>query len=493
MSGSMLSLATVGVSLLAAILIFPLTERFSRLRAALNIGAALIKLALVGVMFWGFEQGRDYEARLALLPGLDLVLRVDAVSLLFVALSAVLWLITTVYAIGFLDSGPHRSRFFGFFALSVATTMGIALAGNMLTFFVFYEALTLATYPLVVHRGSEEALAAGRTYLRYTMAGGALLLAGVIGLYALEGGAELAPGGTIVAGEGEATALRAIYFLLVGGLAVKAAMVPLHAWLPRAMVAPAPVSALLHAVAVVKAGVYGIYRVTYDLFGIGLADALGLLAPLLAVASVTIIWGSVQALRQSELKPLLAWSTVSQVSYVTLGVAILGPLGTIGALVHLVNQGLMKVTLFFCAGAFERTLGVKRITELDGIGRRMPLTMTAFTLAAFGMIGVPPIAGFVSKWYLGLGALDAGETGVLAVLIASTLLNAAYFLPLVRRGWFGAPAEAGERPPRRLEADPALLVPLCLTALLALGSGLLAGADWSPLGWAETVAAEEYR
>jgi multicomponent Na+:H+ antiporter subunit D len=499
MSGSALPAATVGVSVLAAALIFPLGETKSVLRATLNLVAAVVKLALVGVMFWGFEHGRSYETRLGLLPDVELVLRVDPVSLLFVALSAVLWLITTVYAIGFLERGPHRSRFFGFFALAVATTMGIALAGNLLTFFIFYEALTLATYPLVVHSGSERALAAGRAYLAYTLGGGALLLAGTVALYALEGGAELAPGGTIAA-DADRTALIAIYALLVGGLAVKTAMIPVHAWLPQAMVAPTPVSALLHAVAVVKAGAYGIYRVTYDLYGIDLAADLGVLTPLLAVAAATIVWGSLQALRQSELKPLLAWSTVSQVSYITLGIGLFGPLGSIGALAHLVHQGLMKVTLFFCAGALDRTLGLKRIDELDGVGSRMPLTMGAFTVAALGMIGLPPVAGFVSKWYLGLGALE-GSGWVLAVLVASTLLNAAYFLPILRRAWF-APRRRSARgdtdaptksAPGRWEAAPALLVPLLVTAALALAAGLFAGTGWSPLGIAESVTAEEYR
>jgi multicomponent Na+:H+ antiporter subunit D len=499
LSGSWLPAATVGVSVLAAALIFPLSERRSVMRSSLNIGAAVIKLALVGVMLWGFEHDRTYESRLELLPGIDLVLRVDPVSLLFVSLSALLWLITTVYAIGFLERGPHRSRFFGFFALSVAATMGIALAGNLLTFFIFYEALTLATYPLVVHRGSEEALAAGRTYLSYTLGGGVLLLAGVVGTYALTGGGSLLPGGTIEDESLSRSALTALYLLLVGGLAVKAAMVPVHAWLPKAMVAPTPVSALLHAVAVVKAGVYGIYRITYDLFGIGLAESLGVLGPLLGLAAATIIWGSLQALRQSELKAMLAWSTVSQVSYVTLGVALFGVLGTIGALVHIVHQGLMKVTLFFCAGALDRTLGVKRIDEMDGVGRRMPVTMIAFTVAAFGMIGVPPVAGFVSKWYLSLGALDAGAGWVVGILVLSTLLNAAYFLPPLRRAWFASPGEdrssaEGDAPAGlRHEAASPLLAPLCVTAALALAAGLLAGADWSPLGLAETVAEGEYR
>jgi multicomponent Na+:H+ antiporter subunit D len=492
-SGSWVPLATVATSLVAALLIFGLHEDSVRLRTTLNIAAALVKLALVGVMLLGVSRGVGYETTISFLPGLPLELRVDSISLLFGSLSAVLWLVTTVYAVGYMEREPARSRFFGFFALSVAATMGVALAGNLLTFFVFYEALTLATYPLVVHRGTEEALRAGRVYLAYTLGGGVVLLLGVLVLYATTGAADLRPGGTLGGGASDAT-LTVAYVLLVAGLAVKAAMVPLHGWLPRAMVAPAPVSALLHAVAVVKAGAYGIVRVTYDLYGIELAHELGVLTALGAFAAATIVYGSLRALRATELKPLLAWSTVSQVSYITIGVATFGPLGTIGALVHLVHQGLMKITLFFCAGTLEQTLGVKRIEDLDGVGRRLPLAMGAFTVCALGMIGVPPVAGFVSKWYLGLGALEAGSGWVLGVLVLSTLLNAAYFLPLLRRIWFAERAEPfGEhRPRRRVEAQWTLLLPACCTAALALAVGLFAGSWFTPLTFAEDIARELY-
>jgi multicomponent Na+:H+ antiporter subunit D len=493
MSGSWLPLGAVGCSLAAALAIFPLHEDSVRLRTALNIAAALVKLALVGVMLYGVSRGVSYQSEIALLPGIALELRVDSISLMFASLSAILWLVTTVYAVGYMEPEPARSRFFGFFALSVAATMGIALAGNLLTFFVFYEALTLATYPLVAHRGTDEALRGGRTYLAYTMGGGSVLLLGVVLVYASAGAADFRPGGTLEGAASTAT-LTLAYALLVAGLAVKAAMVPVHGWLPHAMVAPAPVSALLHAVAVVKAGAYGIVRVTYDLFGIELAHELGVLGPLGVAAAVTIVYGSVRALRQVELKALLAWSTVSQVSYIALGIALFGPLGTVGALIHLVHQGLMKITLFFVAGSVEQTLGVKRIDQLDGVGRRLPLTMGAFTVAALGMIGVPPVAGFISKWYLGLGALDAGAGWALGVLVVSTLLNAAYFLPVLRRIWFAERAEPFDehRPRRRVESQWTLLVPACVTALLALVVGLFAGAWFTPLTFAEDIARELY-
>ncbi len=429
-----------------------------------------------------------------LLPELDLVLRLDALSLLFSTLSATLWLVTTVYAIGYLERSAQRARFFGFFSLCVASTMGITTAGNLFTFFVFYEMLTLATWPLVVHRGTSDSIAGGRTYLAYTLLGSSLFLAGLVWLHTLTGAREFISSGLVLGDlPANPVAHRLIFLLLVSGLGVKAALVPLHGWLPRAMVAPAPVSALLHAVAVVKAGAFGIVRVVYDVFGSDYVHALGMADVLAAWAATTIIYGSVLALRQDDLKKRLAYSTVSQVSYIALGTALAGPIGTIGGLVHLVHQGLLKITLFFCAGNYAEMLGVKKIEQLEGVGRRMPWTSSAFTLGALGMIGLPPMAGFISKWYLGVGALAAGQNWAVGVLIASTLLNAAYFLPLLQRIWFAPPpANYPEDTKMSRSTQLALVGPPVVTALLSLLAGLLAGFELSPLGWVKTVVAERY-
>nr|WP_236589440.1 proton-conducting transporter membrane subunit [Ramlibacter aurantiacus] len=439
-------------------------------------------------MLWGVAGGESYEARLRLVPGLDLLLRVDALSLLFVTLSVGLWLLTTIYAISYLGKGPNLSRFFGFFSLCVAATTGVALAGTLVTFFIFYELLTLATWPLVVHKGDAASLAAGRRYLAYTMSGSALLLAGIVGLEGQTGPIEFVRQGSLH--EGDAQSLRWIFALMVGGLGVKAALVPLHGWLPAAMVAPAPVSALLHAVAVVKAGAFGIVRVIYDVFGIDLVERLGLGLPLAVLASVTILWGSVRALQQADIKRRLAFSTVSQVSYIVLGAALFGPYATVGGLVHLVHQGLMKITLFFCAGVLAERIGVTQVQQLDGAGRRMPLTMVAFSIGALGMIGVPPVAGFVSKWYLGIGGLQAGQPWVIAVLAASSLLNAAYFLPLLHRVWFCPSVE--DTPPRAETGALGMVGPALATAIASLGAGALAGTPWSPLAWARLIVERTY-
>jgi len=285
-----LPLLILASSLLPGLVIFFLPEERVATRTTLNLAGALLKLLLVGLMVWGVLQGHHYETRLPLLPGLDLVLRADAESVLFVTLSSVLWLLTTIYAIGYLEGSPHRSRFFGFFSLCVTATVGVALAGNLITFLLFYELLTLTTYPLIVHRGTEVARRAGRAYLTYTIAGGSLLLVGTVWLYGLTGSLEFTHRG-FVAGlvDTQRTPLIAIFVLLIAGLGVKAALVPFHGWLPQAMVAPAPVSALLHAVAVVKAGAFGIVRVVNDVYGVEVAANLGVTGPLAALAAVTII------------------------------------------------------------------------------------------------------------------------------------------------------------------------------------------------------------
>jgi multicomponent Na+:H+ antiporter subunit D len=492
-----LPLLVLLTSLLPGIAIFVMPEERVWWRTVLNMGGSILKLVLIGIMIWGVWHEHVYETRIAILPDIDLVLSADAMSVMMTALSGTLWFLTTLYAIAYLETSPQsRSRFFGFFSLCVSSTIGIALAGNLITFLMFYEMLTLSTYPLVVHRGTPESMRAGRIYIVYTFGGGAVFLIGVAWLNALVGPVAFTEGGMLAPyGDALAIQLRVIFLLMIAGLGVKAALVPLHGWLPEAMVAPAPVSALLHAVAVVKAGAFGIVRVVYDVYGIEFSAELGLLDPLAAVAAVTIVYGSIRALFQDELKKRLAFSTVSQVSYIVLGVSLLGPVATIGGIVHLVHQGLMKITLFFCAGNFGEMLGVHHISQMNGTGRRMPWTMAAFTLGALGMIGVPPLAGFISKWYLGTGGLAAGQPWVIAVLVASSLLNAAYFLPIIYRGWFREPAQPCSEGPFscHLKTHWMLLLPPLATALLALLAGLLANAPFSPLEWARLIAAREYR
>lgn len=488
-------LAVLLTSFVTGVVILMLGEERVVARTALNLFGAIVKLALVGVMVWGVLHNHAYETRIPFLPNMDLVLRADAMTILFSTLSAFLWLLTTIYAIGYLENSPNRRRFFGFFSFCVTATMGVSLAGNLVTFFLFYEMLTLTTYPLVVHRGTDKAMKAGTNYLAYTLGGSALVLAGMVWLYAIAGPFDFTETGALHhLVDAHRGSLIAIFMLLMLGLGVKAALFPFHGWLPGAMVAPAPVSALLHAVAVVKAGAFGMVRVVYDVFGIDFCHEQNLLEFFMVLASITIIYGSVRALFQDDFKKRLAFSTVSQVSYILLGMTLFGPLGTVGGLVHLVHQGIMKITMFFCAGNIAETLHLHKISELKGVGRRMPLTMGAFTIAALGMIGVPPLAGFVSKWHLGLGAIESGHPWVLVVIGVSSLLNAAYFLPILRAAWFEKPDRVWDdhHPHGWLETNWWILLPPVITALGVIAVGVFAGSPYSPVSWAQLIVGREY-
>ncbi|MGD9661997.1 MAG: complex I subunit 5 family protein [Porticoccaceae bacterium] len=492
-----LPLAVLATSLFAGAIIFALAEERIAIRTTLNLLAALAKLVLVAVLLAGVRAGNEYGVSFTVLPGLELALEVDPLGLLFMSLSAVLWLFTTLYAIGYLEGAPERSRFFGFFSLCVTATMGIAMAGNLFTFFIFYELLTLSTYPLVVHRGTQKAMRGGTIYLAYTLVGGTLLLTGIVWLHNILGHTNFVHTGILSKLDDQyAGQLKIIFLLMIAGVGVKAAIVPLHGWLPQAMVAPAPVSALLHAVAVVKAGAFGMVRIIYEIYGIDFAQYLGLLFPLAIVAGITIIWGSVLALFQSDLKKRLAYSTVSQVSYIVLGISMFGPVGTVGGLVHLVHQGIMKITLFFCAGNYAETLGVHKIKEMNGAGRRMPLTTIAFSIAALGLMGAPFTAGAVSKAWLSDGAEAAGMDWAIWVLWISSLLNAAYFLPILWRTWFCTPPQQWPRehiPAKgKRETTWLLLSPPVVIGISVIVVGVFSEFELSPLAWAQLIAEREY-
>ncbi|TYP73016.1 MULTISPECIES: proton-conducting transporter transmembrane domain-containing protein [Nitrosomonas] len=492
-----LLLLVLASSLVPGVIIFFLPESRIRLRTLLNLTGAILKLLLIGYMLWGIQHGQIYILRYNLLLNLELVLKVDALAALFVTLSAALWLLTTFYAVGYLERSPHRSRFFGFFSLCVTATVGVAMAGNLFTFFIFYELLTLSTYPLVVHRGTEAAIRAGNIYLIYTLSGGAVLLVGIIWLYSLLGRVEFMYGGVVTVLDSKySPQLQIIFLLLIIGLGVKAALVPLHGWLPQAMVAPAPVSALLHAVAVVKAGAFGIIRIVYEVYGVEYLQSMNLLIPLAIAASITIIWGSLCALWQGDLKRRLAYSTVSQVSYIILGMSLFGPVSTIGGIVHLVHQGIMKITLFFCAGNYAETLGIHKISEMNGVGWRMPWTSIAFCIAALGMIGAPLTAGYISKLYLNQGAEIADQMWASWVLTVSSLLNAAYFLPIMYRFWFKTQPQTWVQEriytKGRWETHGLLLIPPLVSATATLLAGIFADTDWSPLYWVKLIVKREY-
>jgi len=411
------------------------------LRESITLVTAVLLFLVVASLLPEVLNGARPEVRLVeTLPGLPLYLKVEPLGMTFAAVASFLWIVNSIYSIGYMrgNDEKHQTRYYVCFALALGGTMGVSFAGNMLTLFIFYEVLTLSTYPLVTHKGDREAMMAGRTYLGILLSTsiGIQLLA-IIWTWTATGTLDFTPGG-ILAGKVEGPAVGLLLFLYIYGIG-KAALMPAHRWLPAAMVAPTPVSALLHAVAVVKAGVFSVVKVIVYIFGLDLLVASPNSDWLLYAAGATILIASVIALRQDNLKRRLAYSTVSQLSYVIMAAAILAPVSAMGAALHIAAHAFGKITLFFAAGSIYTAAHKTQISQLNGIGRRMPWTMCAFAIGSLSMIGVPPTAGFLSKWYILLGALEVEQMVAVGVIFASTLLNAAYFLPIVYNAFFRPP------------------------------------------------------
>jgi multicomponent Na+:H+ antiporter subunit D len=357
--------------------------------------------------------------------------------MLFALIASTLWIVNSIYSIGYMrgNDEPRQTSFYICFAVALWATMGIAFAKNLFTLFIFYEILTLSTYPLVTHKATGDAIRAGRIYLLILIGTSmVLLLPAIAWTWLLAGTLDFTPGG-ILDGKAEPTTLALLLALFAFGIG-KAALMPFHFWLPAAMVAPTPVSALLHAVAVVKAGVFTILKVVVYVFGIETLAYDGAGTWLLYAAGFTLLAASLVALRQDNLKARLAYSTVSQLSYVILAAAILVPISAVGAAMHIAAHAVSKITLVFAAGAIYTAAHKTEISQLRGIGWRMPWTMGAFAVGAVSMIGLPPTAGFLGKWFMLSGAMQAGQWVAVAIIVISTLLNAAYFLPILYTAFF---------------------------------------------------------
>ncbi|MEX0798508.1 MAG: monovalent cation/H+ antiporter subunit D family protein [Bacteriovoracaceae bacterium] len=436
--------------------------------------ASVIKFGIVlsiGTLVW---DGYTPEVTLFnIAPDIGFTLKVDAFGLYFALIASGLWILATIYSIGYMrgHGEKNQTRFFASFALSLSATIGIAFSGNLLTFIIFYEILTLATYPLVVHKGDEKAIRAGRKYLAYSLTAGVLLIVGAGWIYGLTGEINFVPGGifseSLINSLPQASAWI-LFCLLLVGFGVKSAIMPFHSWLPNAMVAPTPVSALLHAVAVVKSGVFAVVRIVHFVLGTEMMQHFNLHILLGALAGATIIIASLIALRQDNLKRRLAYSTIGHLSYIVLGVALLSPEGLVGGILHISAHAFMKITLFFCAGAILVHVHKENVSDLNGIGRAMPWTMGAFTIGALGLAGIPPINGFVSKWFLVAGTVQAETYVGLSVYLLSGLLNAAYFFPIVHRAFF----RASNQYDNYGEATPWMVAPICIASLLALLFGI---------------------
>ncbi len=455
---------------LAAVIPIVASGKKPNLREAWTFLAGIIKFSLVVSMLPHILQGGIIEYSIfEVYPGLAIKLKVDAMGMLFALVSSSLWIATSAYSIGYMRSLSEHSqtRYFAFFAVALSATIGVAFSANLFTMYLFYEMLSLATYPLVTHHQDDEARFSGRKYLGFILGTSiGFVLPAMLLTYFAAGTLDFAGQG-ILAGHFSKPVITILLLMFVFGFA-KAGIMPFHAWLPAAMVAPTPVSALLHAVAVVKVGVFSILRVITGIFGTELLLSLHLGTLICYIAAFTILTASLIALSQDGLKRRLAFSTIGQLSYIILGAGLLSPKGLVGGLVHIGMHAFGKITLFFCAGAIFVATGKKYISEMVGIGKRMPVTMAAFFIGSLSVIGLPPTGGFFSKWYLVLGTMEADQMVMLFVLLGSSLLNAAYFLPIVYKAFFCTPEESMFED-KVQEAPLWCVVPLVITAIVSIG------------------------
>jgi multicomponent Na+:H+ antiporter subunit D len=484
----LLATLVVALPLLGGVLALPLRRLGERRRIA--ILGTLCAATTLGVMALvpGALAGRSHSISLVhFAPQVELYLRVDAMGALFAATVSILFLLALIYSAGYLRRDGHETRYFAFFMLSQGWMLGVAFAGNLVTLLVFYELFSILVYPLVVHEETPEAMRAGTKYIVYILVGGSLILLGVIFAFSIAGDRPLAPGG-ILDPDTDRTLLLVTFWCLVAGFGVKAALMPLHGWVPDVHpAAPASFSALLSGV-MVATGCFGILRVVFEVFGVELTAALGVMPVLTGVSAVSVLLAAILAAGEDNLKRRLAWSTISQMAYVVLAVSLLAPHVTVGALIHISNHAFLKGALFFCAGLLASQAGIRRVSEMAGAARRMPLTMAAFTVAALGIVGVPPLSGFISKWMLGVGMLEAGQPLVLLVLLGGALLAALYLLQPVWMAYFHATDVTGPEP-QRPEAPLSTLVPLLAATLLSILFGLGAAIPGLPMSLAERAAA----
>ncbi len=470
MSGSATMLLAMAVPLFGALLIALSHDRPNQREAVTLVTATAMFGLVASLVPEVLAGGRPATEPWVVLPGLDLQFALEPLGMLFALVASFLWIVNSIYSIGYMRANdePRQTSFYVFFAVALAATLGIAFAGSLFTLFLFYEMLTLSTYPLVIHKRTAEALRAGRLYLLLLIGSSIVLfLPAIVWVSLAAGTTTFSPGG-IIAGKVGGGALIALLTLFMFGVG-KAALMPLHFWLPAAMVAPTQVSALLHAVAVVKAGVFTVVKIVVYVFGIETLQATGASDGLVYFASACLLLASLIALSRDNLKARLAYSTVSQLAYVVVGATLASKLSILGSGLHIAMHAAGKITLFFCAGAIYVAHHLTEVSQLSGIGRRMPITMIAFLLGSLSIIGLPPFGGTWSKWLLALGALDTGYVFVVGVLMLSSLLNVGYLMPIVARAFFLPPPDAPPNAKIAVEEAPvACLIALAVTALLSI-------------------------
>jgi len=468
-SGGLYLLLALLLPLVATVFIGIFRNR-PNLREGATILTGIVLFGLVLSLWPGIMGGvRPHLTLGEPLPGIPLYLELEPLGYLFALVASFLWVVTTIYAIGYMRGHheKHQARFYLFFAVAIAATLGVAFSGNLFTLFLFYEILTLCTFPLVTHHQTEEARKAGRVYLGILLSTSVgFQLLGILWVYLLAGTVEFRPGG-ILDGNISAGTVPILLALFVFGVG-KAAVMPFHRWLPAAMVAPTPVSALLHAVAVVKAGVFTILKVSVYIFGPDLIAGTGAADILIWFAAATIILASLVAFTKDNLKARLAYSTISQLSYIVLGALLANRWGIIGGGLHIAMHAFGKITLFFGAGAVMVAAHKKEISQMKGLGRTMPFTFGTFFVGSLSIIGLPPAGGAWSKWFLGLGTLEAGQLGLLAVLMLSSLLTLVYLLEVPLKAFFSRPEHPSEYEGIH-EAPMPILIAMGITALMTVG------------------------
>ncbi len=451
---------------LAAIIVLPRPE--VRLKKIVHVAASVASFALILTLLPRALDGEIFNVRLfSITNDIGIALRVDTIGYYFGLLISFMWVLATLYSLRYIEH--QHDRFFGFLALVLCFSLGAAFAENVVTYFIFYELMTFGSYPLIVHEETPEARRAALKYLVYAIFGGTVLIFALVAHFYWGGNMSFNGAGTLDAANISRAALITIFISYLAGFGVKSAIMPLHGWVPDAHpAAPSPASALLSGV-ILKLGAFGIIRIVFNVFGVALMRDLGMDIVLAVVASVTIVLASFFALTQDNLKRRLAYSSIGQVSYILLGVALLSADGAMGGVMHIAHHALMKGTLFFCAGIIIIETGKKDISEMEGIGFRLPFTMICFSVAALAMMGIPPSVGFVTKWLLGVGALQAREGFYIIVLLVSALLNAAYFLPIIYTAFFKGEAA---HPAWKGETSRFMLWPALLTSGLVIFGGI---------------------
>jgi multicomponent Na+:H+ antiporter subunit D len=420
------------------------------------------------------------------LPGISVSFRADSLALLFAIVISSMWIIVNIYSIGYMSAEKQTRRFFTFSSLAVFSALGIAFSANLINFFIFYEMLTLSAYPLVIHDQSRKAYRAGTKYLIYSLTAGGFLLVGIIIVYFLTGSLSLAQAGILANAKASPAFLRTLFFIFLLGFGVKASIMPLHNWLPNSMVAPPPANVLLDAVTTVNAGVFGILRLLYCVYGPDLVTKLNLGVALAWIASFTVIAGSLVALKQDDLRQRLAYSTISQMSLIVLGAALLTPFSLMGSMIHIANHAFTKGAMFMCAGVILQQTGKSKISEMTGLAKRLPVTMAAFSIGALGMMGVPPVAGFVSKWFIAGGAAEGQRSIFIAIIIANAAIEAAYYLPIIYIAYLKKPENSYSV--KQIKPSFYLINPIVIATSMTFILGIFAGFTGLPLSIAKVAS-----